>query len=50
MGADIQKQWHAELNLKYLGRVINKMLPVFSRERMVLSILNGSPKSSLAWN
>ena len=38
-GADIPKQWHAELNLKYLGSVVNKVLPVFSIGRTALSML-----------
>jgi hypothetical protein len=38
-GADIPHRWRAELNLKSLGTVVNKALPVFGPERTVLSML-----------
>jgi len=39
IGADISKQWHDELNLKYLGSVVNKVLPIFASERTVGTLL-----------
>ena len=42
LGADIPKQWHAALSLKYLGSVVNKTLPVFSTGRTVLNMMNGT--------
>ena len=42
VGADIPKQWHAELNLRHLGSVVNKALPVFSTGRTVLSMLKNN--------
>jgi hypothetical protein len=39
IGADIPRYWHDELNLKYLGTVVNKSLPVFHPERTVCAML-----------
>ena len=33
LGANISPAWHAELNLSFLGTVVNKALPIFSSER-----------------
>jgi hypothetical protein len=48
IGSDIPKQWHAELNLKCLGSVVNKALPVFSSGRTVLSMLMWRSESDVA--
>lgn len=42
VGADIPSHWHAELNLRLLGTVVNKALPVFHPERTVENMLNGA--------
>ncbi|MDB5823891.1 MAG: hypothetical protein JWR21_2595 [Herminiimonas sp.] len=41
-GADIPHRWHVELNLKTLGTVVNKALPVFGPERTAVSMLRDS--------
>lgn len=40
--ADIPRLWHAELNLKILGTVVNKSLRVFNPERTVAAMLDGA--------
>lgn len=42
IGADIPHHWHTELNLKLLGTVVNKALPVFHPERTVENMLNSA--------
>jgi hypothetical protein len=42
IGADIPRHWHTELNLKLLGTVVNKALPVFHPERTVENMLNSA--------
>lgn len=42
VGADIPRHWHTELNLKLLGTVVNKALPVFHPERTVENLLHGA--------
>jgi hypothetical protein len=37
-GANIPRIWHLELNLKCLGTVVNKALPVFNAGRTVLTM------------
>jgi hypothetical protein len=41
-GAEIPRHWHTELNLKLLGTVVNKALPVFHPERTVENMLNSA--------
>lgn len=49
VGADIPSHWHAELNLRLLGTVVNKALPVFHPERTVENMLNDAgPPITLA--
>ncbi|GAC1604214.1 MAG: hypothetical protein NVS3B25_33350 [Hymenobacter sp.] len=54
VGADIPKSWHQELNLKYLGTVVNKVLPVFAVDRTIMVMLRAEPperqKSSVRQN
>lgn len=45
VSADIPLAWHEELNLKLLGTIVNKSLPVFASERTVASMLR-SPEPS----
>jgi hypothetical protein len=42
IGANIPPHWHTELNLKLLGTVVNKALPVFHTERTVENMLNSA--------
>lgn len=46
VGADIPRCWHIELNLKFLGKVVNKALLVFIAGRTVAALLNTQNRAS----